>query len=83
MTSASAPSTPGMEVRYAATGERLSQDLDGLRVLSSLKGRDSSGYPFQMEPITEDGLEEASFMETEREMFDEDSSEGESGDSKC
>lgn len=83
LTSASAPSTPGLEVRYAATGERLAQDLDGLRGLSSIKGRDSSEYPFQIEPITEDGLEDANFIEFEGEVFDEDSSGGEGGDPKC
>ncbi len=83
LTSSSVPSTPGMEVRYAATGERLSQDLDGLRALSGLKEKDDSVYPFQVEPIIEDGLEEASFMENEGDVFDEESNGGEGRDPKC
>ncbi len=70
-----------MEVRYAATGERLAQDSDGLRALSYLKDprRDDAKDPFHVDLITEDGLEEASFLEMEGVSFEEDSS-GEGGD---
>lgn len=66
-----------MEVRYAATGERLAQDSDGLRALSYLKDPRRDGA--HMDLITEDGLEEASFFEMEGVEFEEDSS-GEGGD---
>ena len=76
--SQSRPESPSIEVRYAATGERLSEDEEGLRLVSYLKepGQilSKAADLFQLELISEgeeqgNGLEDISYMEEEDEIF--------------